>query len=75
MRLTIEVEIDHGHIVARDAGKLPERGTGLLTIISGEETAVKEHNTTRVQLPLIRGDGWRVINPTSDHLDASLWGD
>jgi hypothetical protein len=29
----------------------------------------------RVELPLIRGDGKRIINPTSQELDASLWGD
>jgi len=26
-------------------------------------------------LPLIRGDGKRLINPTPKELDASLWGD
>ena len=31
--LTVEVEIDHGRIVARDAQKLPEKGSGLLTIL------------------------------------------
>jgi len=25
--------------------------------------------------PLIRGDGRRLINPTAEELDASLWGD
>ena len=29
----------------------------------------------RVELPLIRGDGKRIINPTPEELDASLWGD
>jgi len=27
----------------------------------------------RVTLPLIRGDGKRLINPTREQLDASLW--
>jgi hypothetical protein len=27
----------------------------------------------RVKLPLIRGDGKRLINPTREQLDASLW--
>ena len=29
----------------------------------------------RVELPLIRGDGRRIINPTPEELDASLWGE
>ena len=29
----------------------------------------------RVELPLLRGDGQRIINPTAEELDASLWGD
>jgi hypothetical protein len=29
---TVEVEIDHGHILAKDAESLPERASGLLTI-------------------------------------------
>ena len=31
--LTVEVEIDHGRIVAREPEKLPETGSGLLTIL------------------------------------------
>lgn len=27
----------------------------------------------RVKLPLVRGDGKRLINPTREQLDASLW--
>jgi hypothetical protein len=27
----------------------------------------------RVKLPLVQGDGKRLINPTSEELDASLW--
>jgi hypothetical protein len=30
--LTVEVEIDHGHVLAKDAQNLPEKASGLLTI-------------------------------------------
>jgi hypothetical protein len=30
--LTVEVEIDHGHVLAKGAERLPEKGSGLLTI-------------------------------------------
>jgi hypothetical protein len=32
MPLTIEVDIDHGRIVAREPEKLPEKGKGFLTV-------------------------------------------
>ena len=32
--LTVEVEIDHGRIIAREPEKLPEKGSGLLTILA-----------------------------------------
>jgi hypothetical protein len=31
--VTVEVEIDHGQIVAREPEKLPAKGAGLLTIL------------------------------------------
>ena len=31
--LTVEVEIDHGHVSARGADPLPEKASGLLTIL------------------------------------------
>ena len=31
--LTVEVEIDHGRVVAAEPGKLPEKGKGLLTVL------------------------------------------
>ena len=35
--LTLEVEIAHGRVVAKEPGRLPETGSGLLTILhSGE---------------------------------------
>ena len=31
--VTIEVEIDHGRVIARGSEPLPEKGTGLLTLL------------------------------------------
>lgn len=75
--VTLEVEIEHGRIVAREPEKLPEKGNGLLTILPAANGASAETKPARqrVELPLIRGDGKRIINPTSEELDASLWGD
>jgi len=37
--LTIEVEIDQGRVVPIEPGRLPEKGSGLLTILrSGEDS-------------------------------------
>lgn len=35
--LTLEVEIDHGRVVAKEPGRLPEKGIGLLTILESGE--------------------------------------
>jgi hypothetical protein len=70
--ITVEVEIDHGRIVARKPNQLPDSATGLLTIFSSKDPKVKRE---RVRLPLIQGDGKRMINPTAQELDASFWGD
>jgi hypothetical protein len=32
--LTVEVEIDHGHVLAKGAETLPEKGSGLLTVLA-----------------------------------------
>jgi hypothetical protein len=41
------------------------------------ERALAERSHTaksyRVKLPLVQGDGKRLINPTREELDASLW--
>jgi len=34
--LTFEVEIDHGKVTAKEPSKLPERASGLLTILQPE---------------------------------------
>ncbi|NJM54811.1 MAG: hypothetical protein HC841_01760 [Verrucomicrobiae bacterium] len=71
---TLEVEFDHGRLTAKEPGAaLPESGRGLLTILPPSPAAVPSPLRTRVQLPLIRGDGRRIINPTPAELDASLW--
>lgn len=74
--VTVEVEIDRGRIVPREPDKLPEKGSGLLTILPSASGPANGGAVvrTRVQLPLIRGDGRRLINPTTEELDASLWG-
>jgi hypothetical protein len=35
--LTLEVEIDRGRVVAKEPGRLPEKGSGLLTILQSSE--------------------------------------
>jgi len=75
--VTVEVEIEHGRIVARGPEKLPEKASGLLTILPSpaHKDADPGPVRQRVTLPLIRGDGKRIIDPTPEELDASLWGD
>ena len=36
--LTLEVEIDHGKVVLKEPGRLPEKGSGLLTIFPSNES-------------------------------------
>ena len=38
--LTLEVEINHGHVVAKEPGRLPEKGSGLLTILQSDENGL-----------------------------------
>ena len=75
--LTVEVEIDHGRVVPRGLERLPDKGSGLLTILppGGTPGFVAQLVRQRVELPLIRGDSHRIINPTPEECDASLWGD
>ncbi|HTG43930.1 MAG TPA: hypothetical protein VK633_05300 [Verrucomicrobiae bacterium] len=71
--VTVEVEINHGHIVAREPDKLPDIAKGLLTIFNSPSGSTGKGQ--RIQLPIIQGDEKRIINPTSQELDASLWAD
>lgn len=75
--VTVKVEIVNGHIVPLEPDKLPDKAHGLLTILAPDSGSVTENAPTRQRLkaPLIRGDGNRLINPTSEELDASAWGD
>lgn len=75
--VTVEVEIDHGRVVARGPEALPEKGRGLLTILQSAAPPVPaaEPVRQRVELPLIRCKPGTVINPTPEELDVSLWGD
>ena len=43
--LTVEVEIDHGRVVAAEPGKLPDKGKGLLTALEASE---KEGNIEKM---------------------------
>jgi hypothetical protein len=40
--VTLEVQIDHGKVTAKEPSKLPERASGLLTILQPETSAVSE---------------------------------
>ncbi len=73
--VTVEVEIEHGRIVAREPEKLPKKASGLLTILplAGQVVGEPSGARQRAALPLIRGDGKRIISPTAEELDASLW--
>lgn len=75
--VTVEVEIESGRIVTREPEKLPERASGLLTIFPSpsHQAAQPRPVRQRAHLPLIHGDGKRIINPTPEDLDASFWGD
>jgi hypothetical protein len=69
--ITMEVQIDHGTLTAKEPHLLPETGAGLLTIIRSGESPIAAK--TPVQLPLVRRAPGTVINPTAEDLDASLW--
>ena len=75
--VTVEVQIDHGRIMPREPGMLPETGSGLLTILptTNGMPATGKPGRQRVELPLIRCQPGTVINPTPEELDASFWGD
>jgi hypothetical protein len=75
--VTLEVEFDHGRVLPLGPEGLPETGRGLLTILQPVSAVggVARPPRARVELPLIRGDGRHLINPTREDLDASLWED
>ncbi|MEK6258902.1 MAG: hypothetical protein AABP62_09835 [Planctomycetota bacterium] len=69
--ITIEVEIDHGSLTVKEPHLLPERGTGMLTVVRSEGTPPPER--IRVTLPLIHCVPGTIIDPTAEELDDSLW--
>jgi hypothetical protein len=71
--ITVEVQIEAGQITAREPDKLPEKATGLLTILAGPEKLHSAIPRRKVHLPLIEGNVQRQINPTKEQLDESLW--
>lgn len=76
--VTLEVKIERGKVVPCGPERLPETGNGLLTLLPVGDRLSDQSATSRrqrVELPLIRGDGKRLINPTPKELDASFWGD
>jgi hypothetical protein len=68
---TVEVEIDHGRVFPKGSEKLPEKGTGWLTILEPADSANSERK--RIEAPLIRCKPATVIDPSPLELDASLW--
>ncbi len=42
--LTLEVEIDHGKVTSKEPSKLPDKGSGLLTIFQSETTEAPNLN-------------------------------
>lgn len=69
--ITVEVDIDHGRIVPRQPEKLPDVARGILTVLPDIAPRKREP----IQLPIIKGDGKNMINPTPEELDASFFGD
>ena len=58
--LTVEVEIEHGKLTAKEPHLLPEKGRGLLTVLTppGEVGAAKFSIATGPDgLPVIRANG------------------
>jgi hypothetical protein len=69
--ITVEVDIEHGRLTARQPHLLPDTGIGILTVLpAGERSAPPR---SRVSLPLVRCMGGTILNPTAEELDDSLW--
>jgi len=48
--LTVEVEIDHGHVLAKGAESLPEKASGLLTIFAPSPSQQRPGGLAKGQL-------------------------
>jgi hypothetical protein len=69
---TVEVEIDHGKVVPKDPEKLPQTGTGLLTILTAPQHSEMPVRR-RAKWPIIHCKPGTKIDPSPEELDASLW--
>ena len=69
--ITVEVDIAHGRLTARQPNLLPETGIGLMTILPTNVGAVPPQS--RVSLPLVRCVQGTLLSPTGGELDDSLW--
>jgi len=69
--VTVEVDIEHGRLTARQPELLPETGIGLMTIVPPMAGGVPPR--TRVSLPLVRCLPGTLLNPSAEELDDSLW--
>jgi hypothetical protein len=47
--LTVEVEIDHGRLVAAEPEKLPQKGKGLLTVLEVSESDTPTEKMTPLE--------------------------
>jgi len=70
----IEAEVDHGRILVKEPSRLPEQARGLLILFPPAVESAASSPRQRVVLPLIKGDGKRIINPSPEELDESAWG-
>jgi hypothetical protein len=69
--VTVEVDIEHGRLTARQPQLLPETGVGLMTILPLIQNDAPLRG--RVNLPLVHCAPGTLVNPTAEDLDASLW--
>jgi hypothetical protein len=69
--ITVEVDIEHGKLTARQPHLLPENGVGLMAIVSSSGGVYAPRR--RVSLPLVACVPGSVVNPTAKELDDSLW--
>ena len=75
--MTVRAHFDGKVIVPDEPVSLPVN-TPLdveITPANGSQATDPMCERKRVELPLIRGDGKHIINPTPEDLDASFWGE
>ncbi len=67
--VTLEVEIDHGRVIARGSEPLPEKGTGLLTLLPGTTMPGAARGSVRAFIDKWAGS---FPSPTAENDDARL---